>query len=193
MEIDHSQSEWAVPGGPVPSAAERASAKTRVIPRPSAEGSAPVQRGRSRAAAASHDPFSREAALPIIDEIQRAFEALELGMAPGPAPAPAPAPVARHLTCDLASPLVVGSAPYYRLEPAASEVPAHGYEYRWTVRRRADDYPIWQTVTLVPELRIIAAAPGQYVVEVQTLAGGRPTDLRLSIDHDVEVEARRSR
>ncbi len=94
------------------------------------------------------------------------------------------------LICDLTSPFAVGAEPRYRLGPAGGErsSPDPRSTYRWTVRDRADGRPIWRTVTAAPELRISAAAPGRYVVEVVVLASGTSTGVCLSLDHHVELE-----
>lgn len=113
---------------------------------------------------------------------RRAVELGELG--------PAASYAGWDLVCDLPSPLVVGAEPWYRLgAPAgAGASGAGGCTYRWAVRERADGSPVWRTSTDKPELRIAAAAPGRYLLEVSVLAGGTPTGVRLSLDHDVEVE-----
>lgn len=97
---------------------------------------------------------------------------------------------ARSLICDLASPVAVGSEPHYRLGPAGAEHSSATrlYAYQWTVRRRADGRTIWQAVTSAPEIRITAATPGRYRVEVVVLIDGSPEGVRLAIDQDVVPE-----
>src|SRR5262245_15005482 len=53
----------------------------------------------------------------------------------------------RSLICELTSPIAVGSEPRYQLGPRGAERSSADclYAYRWTVRRRADGRPIWQT------------------------------------------------
>ena len=113
------------------------------------------------------------------------------------------------LTCDLPSPIAVGAEPHYRLGmPGGAHAsgsaapgsaapgsagslpasPARRVSYRWTVRDRSDGHPIWRTVTADPELRIAAAAPGRYVVDVVVLGNGSPSGVCLSLDHVVELE-----
>ncbi len=103
---------------------------------------------------------------------------------------PATSHAGRDLICDLTSPIAVGSEPRDRLgPPEAGDIPDDRWTtYRWTVRRRADGCPIWRTVTADPEVRIAAAAPGRYLLEVAVLSGETPTGVRLSLDHDVELE-----
>ena len=151
--------------------------------------------GRRRTPASSIDPLSH------LGAIDRAFAAIGLGPETSGADEPSPlveegelgqvsSRAARTLLCDLSSPIVLGSGPRYRLGPPGAERSSADrlYSYQWTVRRRGDDRPVWQTVTPGPEIRIIAAAPGRYQLEVAVLADGAPSGLRLSLVQDVEVE-----
>lgn len=208
MSSDRSQSKEAFARGSVP-AMEYGAQSTRVLvkPRLLAEGSSPIHRRRVRAEGSSAERPARPSTLSHVEEIESAFDALVLGgMQPSADPAVRPARAetsrrfadgdlgqatsnaARHLICDLASPLAVGSEPRYRLGPPGAVRASAECQYRWTVRRRHDGYPIWQTVTAAPELRLTAAARGRYLVEVDILADGTPTGTCLSLDHDVEPE-----
>lgn len=135
------------------------------------------------------------------DPIQRAFDALALGDAGGAA-APWPPPpgwsdlgqcssrAGRYLICELTSPIFLGAEPCYRLEPPGVERSSAErlYSYQWTVRHRPDGRPIWQTVTARPEIRILAAAPGAYSVEVVVLSDGTPSDVCIALEQDVLAE-----
>jgi hypothetical protein len=144
---------------------------------------------------------TRVTVIPPFDPIRRPSGTRDLGMAPVRAErkpqlaglgdfGPATSHGEWDLICDLASPMAIGAEPCYRLGLPRAERSSAGrcYTYRWTVRRRTDGGPIWQMVTTVPELRIAAAAPGRYLVEVVALASGTPMGVRLSLDHDVELE-----
>ena len=156
----------------------------------STAGILPVpRRRRTRVTLPPFDPIRRPSGTrdlgPVVARAERKPQLADLGDF-----GPATSHGGWDLICDLASPIAVGAEPCYRLglpraERAAAE---RRYTYRWTVRRRTDGGPIWQMVTDVPELRIAAAAPGRYLVEVVALAGGTPTGMRLSLDHDVEHE-----
>jgi hypothetical protein len=142
----------------------------------------------------------RVTVLPPLDPIRRPLGTRELSEA-RPAAAtvsstgsgelgPATSHGAWDLTCDLPSPIAVGAEPRYRLGLPGVErsSPARRATYRWTVRDRADGHPIWRIVTVDPELRIAAAAPGRYIVDVVVLANGTSTGVCLSLDHVVELE-----
>ena len=159
----------------------------------------PLPRGRIGATFPPRVPHNAAPSDP--DPMQRAFDALALGGTPASAePFPPPAGrgdlgqsssgAGRYLICELTSPIFLGSEPCYRLGPPGAERSSAErlYSYQWTVRRRTDGRPIWQTVTASPEIRIMAAAPGAYSVEVAVLTDGTPGDVCLTLEQDVEVE-----
>jgi hypothetical protein len=211
MSSDRSQSMDVLARGSVPAMEYGAAQSTRVLvkPRLLAEGSSPIHRRGGRAERSSSEHPPRPSTLSYVEEIESAFDALVLGgMQPsadlGSRPVraatarrfadgdlgQATSHAARHLICDLASPLAVGSEPRYRLGPPGAMRPSPDclYQYRWTLRRRKDNAPVWQTVTAAPDLRLTAAARGRYLMEVDILADGTSTGICLSLDHDVEAE-----
>jgi hypothetical protein len=161
-------------------------------------GTPSAQRRRARTASSKERP-----ALPAPDPIRRPFSTRDLADAQACVQrelqltgledlGQATSHGGRHLICDLTSPIAVGSEPRYRLGPPGIERSSADrlFAYRWTLRRRADGRPIWQTLTAVPEVRIAAAAPGRYLVEGAVLADGAPTGVRLWLAQDVELEPR---
>lgn len=201
MGSDHSQSargSLLVPGRPP--VALGGSGLSFGRSRSLAAGPPPSPLPRGRISATVPPQLPRNAAPDEADSIQRAFDALALdGSLAQPAAAPpagwgdlgqSSSRAGRYLICELTSPIAVGAEPCYRLGPPGAERSSSErlYSYQWTVRRRSDGRPIWQTVTASPEIRIMAAAPGEYRVEVAVLSDGTPSDVCLSLEQDVERE-----
>jgi hypothetical protein len=159
----------------------------------------PLPRGRIGATSPPQVP--RNAAPSGPDPMQLAFDALALGSLPVASALTPPVSwgdlgqcssgAGRYLICELTSPIAVGTEPCYRLGPPGAERSSTDrlYSYQWTVRRRSDNRQVWQTVTASPEIRITAAAPGEYSVEVVVLSDGTPGDVCLALDQDVKLEA----